>query len=218
MKFNLKSDEIDYVKILYKDNYGFSRIAKAFIKNISEYDIYACIKKDDFEKIPSPQEISAGFACKDGLYKSKTTLKYTKYEEPYLYFSIQTPDEVDYQQNREYFRVNIDKEVTIYYETEDGEAVINCTTYDISANGVRVMLEKETKFPQEVFVEIKLDKKTVRTKAKYVRTEIEEGQIKAAFIFSAFSFLNLEQADLDYISRVCLQKQIADKRNSMDSL
>ena len=216
MNFNLKSDDIDYVKILYKDAHDFIHVAKTHIKNLTELEVYVFIKKEEFEKLPAPQEVSVGFATKNGLYKAETTLKYTRYEEPYLYIALKTPTEVEYQQNREYFRVNIEKDVIISYKKEEEFKTINCNTYDLSANGIRVKLDCEIDFPEEVYMDVKLDKKTIHAKAKYIRTDVIDGTVKASFVFSAFNFVEIGEADMDYISQVCIQKQLEDKRKSAE--
>lgn len=211
MKFDLKPETINYIKILYKDSNDFSHCVKASIKYFTEYDIYACVKKEEWEGVPSPQEVTLNFACNNGLYRAKSTLKYTKYEEPYLYFSIRIPDELEYQQNREYFRVHIDKDVVISYRTEDEVRRVACKTLDLSANGLKVRLSGETFFPEDVFVDIYFENREIRTKAKYVRSDEEDEIIKASF-----HFVDLQPSDLDYISRTCIKKQIEDKRSSLE--
>ena len=211
MNFNLSIDDVNYVKIFYKDSNGFARCAKASIKHISELDVQACIKKEKFENIPAPQQVSIGFASDNGLYKSTTTLTYTKYEEPYLFFYLKTPDEVDFQQNREYFRVNLIKDVIISYKDDDNNLKkVAGKLHDISANGIGVKLENEIKFPEQVLVDIYFSNREINAKAKYVRTDMEE-----EFIKSSFHFIDLSRHDMDYISRTCIVKQIEDKRKTL---
>ena len=211
MNFDLKPEIINYVKILYKDSGDFSHCVKASIKYFNEYDIYACVRKEEWENVPCPQEVTLNFACSNGLYRAKSTLKYTKYEEPYLYFSIKIPEDVEYQQNREFFRVHINKDVVISYRVEDDVIRVSCKTFDLSANGLKVQLEEKTFFPEEVFLDLYFDNREIRTKAKYIRSDEDDEIIKASF-----NFIDLEPCDLDYISRVCIKKQIEDKRSSLE--
>lgn len=212
MKFNLELENINYLKLLYKDANDFLHCVKASIKHMSDIDIYACVKKEEWENIPAPQNISVGFACDNGLYKGESVIKYTKFEEPYLYFSIKTPEEIEFQQNREYFRVRLNNNVVISYRTDDDEIIrVPCNVYDLSANGLRVKLNTKTYFPQDVFIDIYFDNREIRTKAKFVRTDEEDEILKAAF-----HFIDLSENDMDYIARVCIRKQIEDKRNSLE--
>ena len=210
MKFSLSIKDVNYVKILYKDSNGFARCAKASIKRITGLEVYACLKKEKFENIPTPQQVSIGFASDNGLYKATTTLTYTKYEEPYLFFYLKTPEEVDFQQNREYFRVNLAKDVIISYKEGDTLKKVSAQLHDISANGIGVKLENEISFPEQVFVDIYFTNREINAKAKYVRTDTED-----EFIKSSFHFIDLPNQDLDYISRTCIIKQIEDKRKTL---
>lgn len=211
MNFDLKPETINYIKILYKDGNDFMHCVKASIKTINEHIIYACLKKEEWEKIPAPQDVVLNFICDNGLYKSKSVLKYTKYEEPYLYVCVKTPDETEFQQNREYFRVRLDKDVVISFTAQEEVIRVASKIYDISANGLRVRLDSRTAFPEEVFIDIYFDNREIRTKAEFIRTDEEDDILKASF-----RFLNLAENDMDYISQVCIRKQIEDKRSSLE--
>ena len=211
MNFDLKPETINYVKILYKDSDDFSHCVKASIKYFTEYDIYACVRKEAWENVPCQQEVTLSFACNNGLYMAKSTLKYTKYEDPYLYFSIKIPENMEYRQNREFFRVNINKDVVISYRVDDDVIRVSCKTFDLSANGLKAQLGEKTSFPEEVFLDLYFDNREIRTKAKYIRSDEDDEIIKASF-----NFIDLEPNDSDYISRVCIKKQIEDKRSSLE--
>ena len=105
MKFNLNLDNINYIKIVYKDRDENTCCTKAAIKNMSEREIFACAKFEEGLNIQTPQEISLSFVCENGLYRTNTTLKYLEKDAPYIFFGIKTPLGLEYQQNREYFRV-----------------------------------------------------------------------------------------------------------------
>ena len=210
MKFDLKIESINYVKILYKDDNDFLHCVKASLKTLNEYDIYTCIKKDEWEKVPFPQDITISFACFDGLYKADTTLKYVRYEEPFLYFSIKPPEEVKYQQEREFFRVNINIPAVVSYKIDEFIERIQCKTFDLSANGIKIKLEDEKYFPEEVSIDLYFEKRVIRTNAKYMRTDTEDDIITAAF-----NFIDLSENDTDYLSQICIRKQIEDKRHSL---
>ena len=210
MKFDLTTENINYIKIVYKDANDFSHCLKASIKYLTEKEIYALIKIEEYLTINTPQDVELNFASDNGLYKAVSTLKYTRYEEPYLYLSLTTPENVDYAQNREYFRVKINENALISFDTENNSENISCVTEDISANGVKCICDKEVSFPPVVQITLFFQDRQVVANAKYIRTEKDGEQFK-----SSFSFDGLKEQDLDFISGMCLKKQLEIKRKSL---
>lgn len=206
MKFNLNLESINYIKIVYSDANGVGHYTKAAIKYLGEREIYACIKTEQDLQIPSPQEISVGFVCNDGIYTAKTLLKYVENKEPFVYFTLERPSEIEYQQNREYFRVKMEEDAILSFPG----TVISCKIYDISANGIRLKLDKNLAIPENVLINILFIPKNVKTKAKYIRTDKEDGILKASF-----SYVDLPESSRDIISQRCIQKQLQDKRKSI---
>jgi len=207
MKFNLDFEKIKYIKITYSEANGTLHCAKAAVKNISAREIYACTKTETPLFIKTPQEISLGIICDNGLYKASTTLKFIQNQEPYVFFTMKYPDDFDYQQNREFFRVRMEGNVLVRFS----ENVIPCKIYDISANGIRVALDNDIQFPDNVTLDILFSQKSVKTAAKYIRTDIEDDILKAAF-----NFVNLSDSGRDIISQKCIQKQLEDKRKQLE--
>ena len=204
MKFNLNLDNINYIKIVYKDRSDNTCCTKAAIKNMSEREIFACAKFEEGINIVTPQEISLSFVCENGLYRTNTTLKYLEKDAPYIYFGIKTPLGLEYQQNREYFRVRMEEDVILNFN----KISIPCKMYDISANGIRVILSKDIKIPKDVLIDILFNKKNVKTNAKFIRTDNEDNILKASF-----EFVEISNADIDLISQICIKKQLEYKRN-----
>ena len=210
MKLNLNIENVNYVKILYKDKEDFTHCIKASVKSFDNREIIACAKFDDGLFINTPQEVRLGIACDNGLYTAVTTLKYIEKDVPYFFFIIKTPYDFDYQQKREYFRVKIDENAIITYNTDNTEKSISCETFDLSGNGVRLIIDENYDIPENVHITLFLPKRTVETDAKYIRTDEEDKILKASF-----SFIDLEESDLDYISQICLQKQLETRRKSI---
>ena len=94
MKFNLNLENINYIKIVYNDSDGVGHYAKAAIKRLGEKEIFACMKYEKELRVPLPQEVSISFACDNALYSAKTTLKLVENEDPYVYFTLNTPQEL----------------------------------------------------------------------------------------------------------------------------
>lgn len=210
MKFDLNTENINYVKITYNDKLGFAHCIKAAMKFLGEYELLLSIKSEENLQIDIPQEVEIGLACDTGLYKSKTTLKKIQREGAYILFSLQKPVEMNYQQNREYFRVKLQEDANILFEENEQLIKIPAITYDISANGVRIELDSQISFPPEVKIILFLPQRTVDLKAKYIRTDDEDKLLKASF-----QFIDIKQSDLDYISQICFQKQLEERRKNL---
>ena len=206
MKFNLNLENINYIKIVYNDSDGVGHYAKAAIKRLGEKEIFACMKYEKELRVPLPQEVSISFACDNALYSAKTTLKLVENEDPYVYFTLNTPQELEYQQNREYFRVKMEEDVLLSF----AGTVMPCKIYDISANGIRLKLDKDIQIPENVMIDILFSSKNVKTKARFIRTDKEDGIIKASF-----TFVNISESSRDIISQKCIQKQLNDRRRAL---
>jgi c-di-GMP-binding flagellar brake protein YcgR len=117
---------------------------------------------------------------------------------------------MDYQQNREYFRVKLQESASITYEKNEEQKQISVLTYDISAKGVCIELDEQVDFPEEVILSLFFPDKKIEVKGKYVRTDVEDNIIKASFQFD-----DIPQADLDYISQICFKKQLEERRKNL---
>lgn len=211
MKFNLDLANINYIKILFKDRQGNAHCIKSAIKIMGEKEIYACTKYEEGLVIPAPQDVGLSFVCDNGLYRTKTRLLVVNKEDPYIYFSLKTPDGLEYQQNREYFRIKLEEKAIISFTTEDEQTIkIPALTHDISANGVRLIPEKRTALPEDVDIKIIFPSKTIETKAKYIREDEDDNVYKVSF-----EFINISAKDMDYISQICIRKQLEYKRSTI---
>ena len=211
MEFNLISDNINYLKINYKDKNNFAHYIKAAIRLINDFEIVASAKLEGEINIETPQIAEISFVCENGLYRAQTELKRIEKEEPYTLFLFKKPQELSYHQKREFFRVKIKESASVIFENESEEIInLPVLTYDISASGVRVELDSNVKFSENVKIVLFLPKKNVEIKAKYIRTDNDDGVIKASFKFE-----HIADADLDYISQICIQKQLEERRKNL---
>lgn len=207
MKLNINIENVNYIKITYKDKDDFTHCIKASLKRLDEREIVAGAKFDEKLFLITPQEVKLSIACDNGLYKANTILKHIENDEPYCFFTIKTPDDVEYQQKREYFRIKINENALISYKTDNEVKKISCETFDLSGNGVRLIIDEKYSLPENVNLTLYLPNKTVETEAKYIRTDEEDKILKASF-----SFINLHDVDLDCISQICLKKQLESRR------
>lgn len=210
MKFSLNLEEIKYVKILYKDIENKPCIRKAALKYINEKEVLACVKYENNIHIETPQEITLSFICNDGLYRTKTILNSVENDEPYTFFIIQSPSGIDYQQNREFFRVTTSINCTYYVHTEDNIINLPATTYDISANGISIDIETPIIPQKDAGIIIEINGQKINTKIRFVRKE----QINNSYRLSFF-YTDITETDRNHISQFCIKKQLEHKRNSI---
>lgn len=207
MSNSLNLENINYIKIMYKDSEELGHCAKAAIKSMNEREIFVCLKCEQELKVPVPQEVDISFACDNALYTARTTLKLVEEEDPYLFFTLLTPKNLEYKQNREYFRVQMTEDVILSFD----DNIIPSKIYDISANGIKLVLDKNFNIPDDVSINILFSPQNVKVKAKYIRTDDEDNILKASFYFS-----DISEQDRDIISQRCIQKQLSDRRKSLN--
>ena len=209
MKFNFNLDDIKYIKILYTNGHSGASTIKAAMKKITAHEITACAKYEEDFIVKTPQDITLSVVCNDGLYRTKTKLKSVETEAPYTFFYMEIPAGMEYQQNREYFRIPANYECA-YYVNVDGETRSYTTkTCDISANGVSFELAEPVYSEDDAEADIMIEEKLIHAKIKYIRNEKTNNGYKVSFRFAEIS-----QADQDYISKICIQKQLEQKRNT----
>lgn len=209
MKFTFNLEEIKYIKLVYQDNDGSPKSFKGAIKSIDDRKIFACIRNEDDVNMPLPQKVTLSIVCNEGLYRTETIMRSVETDEPYVFITLDTPQGMEFQQNREYFRI-IAQYNCVYYISEHNNTIsYTAKTIDISANGVSIILPSLIVSEEDAELEIMIKERLVRTHIKYVRSEkLQEGYK------ISFKYTKISSKDQDYISQVCIQKQLEQKRKS----
>lgn len=208
MKFNLSIENIKYVKILYANMDGNPVSVKAAIKKMDEKEIVTCLRYEEKFDIKTPQQTTLSIICSEGLYRTKTKLKSYLIEEPYIFFFMETPSSLEYQQNREYFRIPAVYNCVYYVKNGEQTETYTTQTVDISANGVSIILPNHVFSEDDAEIEMMVEERLVCAKMRYVRSEKTDDGYKISFTYS-----DISNRDRDYISQVCIKKQLDDKRN-----
>ena len=210
MKLNLDLEEIKYIKITIPTDEENSITVRATIKDINEREIVACTKYDENLKSIKSQEIVVSIISDDGIYRTKTNLKAIENDGPYTFMYIETPDNIEYQQNREYFRVPMVCECNYKVAVNGEKLEFNVKTVDISANGVSLYSPELFISSTDAELVININGKKVQTKARYIRSE----RFGDAYRVS-FAYTNIAESDRDIISQACIAKQLEEKRNRL---
>lgn len=210
MGFNLNLENILYMKIMYKDIYGDFCPVKSAIKSINEKEMLICSKYIENLQIEFPQEIMLSIICNDGLYKTKAKVRRMEKEEPYIFWFVETPQGLEYQQNREYFRIVAEYDCIYSLKTGENVEEIFSKTVNISANGVSIIAEKYAVSNQDAALLININGRKIQTKIKFIRSDkIDDGYNLS------FKFTDISENDRDFISQTCIKKQLEDRRNAL---
>ena len=208
MGFKVKIEDIKYVKICYKTLSSTFCNAKIGIKSMNEKEIIACGKFENSLDIDTPQQINMSIVCNDGLYKTKTNLLSFTNEVPYTFFKIETPQSIEYEQNREYFRVPADFDCI--YKIPETSKEYRAKTVDLSANGISITLPTHEISENNVEIYLLINNKKIEIQARYVRSE----RIKDGYKIS-FAYQKISESDRDFISQICIQKQLQERRRHL---
>ena len=207
MNFNLKIEEINYIKFSYKGNDGEEiKDLRAIVKNYNDKTLIAYAKNQNYLSSISPQTTSLSFVCDDGIYKTQCTLKSIEIEEPYIIFIFEKPQNIFHEQNRNFFR--IPAIFDCIYEIDEKE--YKTKSIDISANGISLLMPSADIPKTFSKIVIFLNEKVLHTNVKYIRTEKFNEYYKYSFTFTQIS-----EKDQDFISQFCFQKQLEKRRNAL---
>ena len=207
MNFNLKIEEINYIKFSYKNNYDEEiKDFRAIVKNYNDRELVAYAKNQDSLKAKVPQETSLYFVCNNGIYETETTIKSIEIEEPYILFIFEKPKNISYKQNREFFRIPAFFDCTYNIDGKEYKT----KSIDISANGISLSMPNAEIPITVTAITFFLNEKFVRTNVRYIRTEKYNDHYKYSFTFTQIS-----EKDQDFISQFCFQKQLEKKRNTL---
>lgn len=202
MKLHFNLEDIQYIK-LYCINNGHPDTIKLALKEKKEFSFTATAPANEDFLIETPQKVSISFVCNDGLYKTTTTIEEIIYEGNSLTFEIANPESLDFQQNREYYRVLAEYDCIYTIDTGDDVESYNATTYDLSAGGVSIITQTNIIPTRETSIIICMPTGDLKAHLKFVRCEAWEDDYKMSFVFT-----DLTDKDYETLSKLCINKQL----------
>lgn len=194
--------KVEYIKIIADGGKSCYTSAKY---QVGEDTLVISVDVDDKIYMRTPQKVLLCCITNDAIYKAETELLVLQYSNYRAEFITKIPEKFEKQQERKFFRVKIDKQVTIHYQDEGVQKTTVCRTDDLSAGGVRVILKEKLNIADNVKLDIVFDNKTLFLEAKTIKLFYGGNSPQVSF-----EFINLSEKDLDYISSVCFKKQLAD--------
>ena len=204
MKLNFNIDDIKYLRLEYNQNEKNISV-KLALKEKRENDFVAVLPNDTEFTPHTPQKMALTFVCDDGLYKTFATVKEIFKDETYYNVIIDNPKTLDYQQNREYYRILAEYDCIYTVETADGIESFNAVTYDISAGGVSIITTENIVPTRETSLVIFMPDRDLKTHLQFVRCEaLENNEYKLSFVFT-----DLNERDFQMLSELCVKKQLS---------
>lgn len=210
MDFKFKLEDVKYVKVLCKNANGEARVVKLALKNINDREIISTAKYDETLDIPAFQEVLLTCVCKDGVYETETRLKSVEKDEPYMVFVFEIPQDFNYVQNREFFRVPVNYKCIFKIVENNMIKEFEAQTIDISANGISILFPMHVVTEKFSDISILINGRLVQAKISYIRSEEVANGYKVSF-----TFIKIADTDRDYLSQICIQKQLEERRNSL---
>lgn len=210
MKFDFKMEEINYIKIVCKDLYGNLERIRAAFKSMNDGEILACTKSNTVLNIETPQNVMLNIICDNGLYYAETILKSVENDDPYVFFTLKTPDNLEFSQKREFFRVLASLKCICNSNMDNRINNIELKTFDLSANGICIISPSFFEFKNITDLEVFINDRKVETKVRYIRSENFNEGYKISF-----SFAKISEHDRDFISQFCIKKQLEQRRNNL---
>ena len=201
MKLNFNLEDISYMKTEIR-NGDEQETIKLAIREKKENEFIAIAKRMDISKIKIPQRVPLGFICQDGLYSTIAEISAVDVKEDYTYFSIQNPSTLDFQQNREYYRILAEYDCIYTIDSKDGTESYSAVTYDISAGGVSIILSENAISKEECTIVIMLPDGDLKSHVKFVRCDLFDDNYRLSFEFS-----DLPDREYQRLTQLCINKQ-----------
>lgn len=207
MKLNFRLEDIRYANLLYRDSNGNPCMDSIIIKDLKD-NILANCKASKRLQLQSKQNVTLSIVCSDGLYILKTKVKSVEQDEPYIFIVFEQAESIEHHQKREYFRVPAMYECMVYARVDKELQDIKVKTFDISANGICLFIPDNVQYQNINELTINIENNFIKIKVKYIRAvKLEKGS-KVSYYFDYIS-----ESDRNFISQVCIKKQIEERRN-----
>lgn len=199
-------EKIKYIKMEGKNTSDSICVTTLSLRNILEKKIILYCENRDNTNIKCPQKVYLKFVCNDGLYVAYTELTEVRTGDALCYFTVQKPLNYEYQQKREYFRINRKINCCVKFLTESENKIIQAQANNISANGISIIMPDEYA-NQLLNLTIRLDNCEVHTLIRYIRSE----KLKNGYLVS-FKYENISTKDRDIIAKYCIKQQLQERK------
>ena len=203
MKINFNLETIEFIQIECLNDKGEEHKIRLALKEKRENDFVAITETEEIFCIDTPKEVTLSLVSNNNLYKTTTTLKEFYRCNEYLNFVIQNPETLDFQHNREFYRVPAQFDCIYTIDTDEGIESFNAETYDISPGGVSIITNVNIIPTRETSIVIFMPDRELKAYLKFVRCDAFEDKYKLSFFF-----LEMRPNDLEMLEQYCITKQL----------
>ena len=173
------------------------------LKEKRENDFIAIADTGENFYMSTPQRVTISLISNNSLYKTTTMLNEIYLSNGYMNFIIQNPETLDFQHNREYYRVLASFDCIYTIDSENGIESFNAETHDISAGGVSIITDINIIPTRETSIVIFMPDRELKAYLKFVRCDAFEGKYKLSF-----TFLDIKPNDYEMLEQFCITKQL----------
>lgn len=197
------------------------------LKELSDDYILLIASSPSIKFPPSGADISVALYCTNGVFILETKVTDTVFNSPYTFCYIKIPEEYEIRQQREFFRTRFNLEVTLTIYFNNGEKQnIECQTFDVSGNGtslivtplldseniIKLLSNPESEKYAQLGLVLHFPEKNIITKVEFVNKR--KLSLESKKQICAFKFVRINPSDVDYITKQCFLKQMAEQNKS----
>lgn len=219
-------DSIDKIKFVHCSFRDVEISDSIEIKELTDEYLLLTMKLASKIDFSVRDEIQVSLYCSNGVFEFTSQILKVENNFPYKFLYLKTPTEYKVRQLRNFFRTMMSINTTLTIGFNNGEKdVIKCNSYNLSGNGISLILPPEkdeelikivSKSDYEKYVQfivsIHFEGKNINTKAKFVHRQVVK-RLKDVNIF-AFKFLTINPADSDFVIKQCFMKQLEEQNKS----
>ena len=130
--------------------------------------------------------------------------------------SVSTPFETNKIQRREFIRVKLKVKTIVTIETPTFSKKITTGTKDISAKGMKILLDEDiSKYTNKIELSILFPENIIKTLARIIKVIPTKTQDGLRFVTSLM-FITISGKDMDFIVKKCFEFQAAQRRKMLD--
>ena len=193
--FNIhKLISLQYIKVIFMDTKKELHEIRTDNHTVFDDTIQLHINSREDFNITCPIGIVLKFVTRDAIYFAKAVLKEIRRTKDKVIFVLKAPQKTIRQQNRKFYRINIDRPCVLLVEGKNNNQIYVAQTVNISKGGVLIsdlesMLNDEKvtlQLPKDagcrftIFLEHNLK---IKTYAQYVRSEYVDETYRYGFQF-----------------------------------
>lgn len=151
------------------------------------------------------KEIEINIYSDDGIYNATSRILSSNYLNETTFYMLSFPSNIKHSQRREFLRADIVTDFSLLTILGDEvTAKINAKTKNICAKGLAFVADKQLGAYTDLYVELYLDGKVIKTKAELVYSNPIRVDYTFKFL-TALTFTDISKEEMNYITLQCMK-------------